>query len=124
MSRRYFRSLAKAALGRSSTAPEQATPTPPPPAPVTGIVEEWSRRLVRGWVVVGPQAPPTRVDLYVDDLLLASTWATPDVAMSGSDSVLRGAQPSDDDGPGEASLVHAWQAPPIPGPADDRRNSA
>ena len=22
-----------------------------------------------------------------------------------------------------APLVHAWQAPPVPGPADDRRNS-
>ena len=121
MSRRYLRSLAKAAVGRSE--PEPTAPAPPPSAPVIGIVEEFSRRLVRGWVVVGPQAPATRVDLFVDDLLLASTYATPDAAMSGSDSVLRGGQPSDGDGQDAVPLVHAWQAPPVPGPADDRRNS-
>src|SRR4051794_32665296 len=92
MSRRYLRSLANAAVGRST---ETAPAPPPPPAPVVGIVEEFSRRLVRGWVVVGAQAPATRVDLYLDDLLLASTYATPDVAMSGSDSVLRGGRPID-----------------------------
>ena len=42
-----------------------------------GIVEEFSPRLIRGWVVVRRQAAPTRVDLYLDDLLLASTYATP-----------------------------------------------
>ena len=78
---------------------------------------------MRGWVVVGPQAPPTRVDLYVDDLLLASTYATPDAPMSGSDSVLRGGRSTEEGGQDAAPLVHAWQAPPVPGPADDRRNS-
>src|SRR6476659_9118141 len=121
MSRRYLRSLATAAVGRSE--PEQTAPAPSPPAPVVGIVEEFSRRLVRGWVVVGPQAPATRVDLYVDDLLLASTYATPDAPMSGSDSVLRGGRAGDGAGQDAAPLVHAWQAPPVPGPADDRRNS-
>ena len=57
MSRRYLRSLAKATVGRSSGEPGQTAAAPPPPAPVVGIVEEFSRRLVRGWVVVGPQAP-------------------------------------------------------------------
>jgi SAM-dependent methyltransferase len=123
MSRRYLRSLAKAAAGRSSGEPGQVEAGAPPPAPVVGIVEEFSRRLVRGWVVVGPHAPPTRVDLYVDDLLLASTYATPDAPMSGSDSVLRGGRSTEDGGHDAAPLVHAWQAPPVPGPADDRRNS-
>ncbi len=122
MSRRYLRSLAKAAVGR--TEPEQTAVAPQPSAPVIGIVEEFSRRLVRGWVVVGPQAPATRVDLFVDDLLLASTYATPDAAMSGSDSVLRSGQPTEGAEQVAVPLVHSWQAPPVPGPADDRRNSA
>src|SRR5215203_1495629 len=110
MSRRYLRSLAMAAAGRSSGELGQAAAAAPPPGPVIGIVEEFSRRLVRGWVVVGPHAPPTRVDLYVDDLLLASTYATPDAPMSGSDSVLRGGRSTEDGGQDAATLVHAWQA--------------
>ena len=122
MSRRYLRSLAKAAAGRSTTPPEPEQ-VELPPAPVVGIVEEFSRRLVRGWVVVGPEAPATRVDLYLDSLLLASTYATPDAAMSGADSVLRGGRPVDGAEQDVVPLVHAWQAPPVPGPEDDRRNS-
>ena len=87
-----------------------------------GIVEEFSPRLIRGWVVVRRQAAPTRVDLYLDDLLLASTYATPDAPMSGVDSVLRGGRPADGTAVA-APLVHSWQAQPVPGPADDRRNS-
>ncbi len=98
--------------------PGRTTSQPPP---VVGIVEEFSRRLVRGWLVVDPQAPPTRVDLYLDDLLLSSTYATADAAMSGVDSVLRRGRPTE--GRVAAPLDHAWQAQPVPGPADDRRNS-
>jgi hypothetical protein len=89
---------------------------------VVGIVEEFSPRLVRGWVVVKPQAPPTRVDLFLDDVMLASTYATPDAAMSGVDSVLRSGPPPHG-GRAAPPLVHSWQAQPVPGPDDDRRNS-
>jgi SAM-dependent methyltransferase len=91
---------------------------------VSGLVEEFSRRLVVGWVSVPEDAAPTRVDLFVNNLRLTSTYATPDSAMSGVNSVLRrGGQPAIAPEGGSDARVHHWQAPPIPGPADDRRNS-
>ena len=126
MSRFSLRSRLAGAVGRRSSAPEppQTTSTgqPASDAVVVGIVEEFSPRLIRGWVVVRPQAEPTRVDLFLDNLLLASTYATPDAAMTGVDSVLRGGRPADG-ATVAAPLVHSWQAQPVPGPADDRRNS-
>jgi SAM-dependent methyltransferase len=85
------------------------------------MVEEFSKRLVVGWVSVPADAPPVKVDLVVGGLKLASTYATPDAAMSGSGSVLRGGSPSQE--PDNAALVHKWQVPMVPGPPDDRRNS-
>ncbi|MFC4783173.1 class I SAM-dependent methyltransferase [Nocardioides sp. MAHUQ-72] len=119
----------------STTAHEEPKPAPrpPAPAPVVGIVEEFSRRLIVGWVSVPADSPPTRVDLFVGKLKLASTYATPGSSMSGITSVLR-REPADgeEQGPGAADhaaaprdpgLVHEWQVPGIPRPADDRRNS-
>ena len=77
-----------------------------------------------GWVSVPADSAPTRVDLFVNNLKLTSTYATPDSAMSGVNSVLRrGGQPEIAPENRRAARVHGWQAPPIPGPADDRRNS-
>ena len=99
--------------------------TPPAPRPVvSGVVEEFSPRLVVGWVSVPADAAPTRVDLFVNNFRLTSTYATPDAAMSGVNSVLRrGGQPETGAGGPTRARVHHWQAPPIAGPADDRRNS-
>ena len=84
------------------------------------MVEEFSRRLVVGWVSVPTDAPPTKVSLVLGGLVVTSTYATADAAMSGAGSALRGG------GAGDASrqsLAHTWQIPTIKGPDDDRRNS-
>ena len=84
------------------------------------MVEEFSRRLVVGWVSVPADAPPTKVSLVLGGLVVTSTYATADAAMSGAGSALRGG------GAGDASrqsLAHTWQIPTIKGPDDDRRNS-
>jgi SAM-dependent methyltransferase len=92
------------------------------------MVEEFSRRLVTGWVSVPRDAPPTRVSLHLGDLELSATYATADAAMSGWQSATRGgavpavrgeARETDP----RAELQHNWQVPMIEGPADDRRNS-
>ncbi len=125
MTRRSLRSLASSAARRlpGRSGPPLTDELSASPRRAVGIVEEFSPRLVRGWVVVSPQAPATRVDLYLDNLLLASTYANPDAPMSGSDSVLRRERRSGGD-QAPAPLVHSWQAQPVRGPADDRRNSS
>ena len=102
------------------TPPAPVAPNPPSSAPVSGLVEEFSRRLVVGWISLPAGAPPIKVDLYLGSLLVASTYATPDSAMSGSGSILRGGK--QETGPSE-SVVHKWQIPMVQGPDDDRRNS-
>jgi hypothetical protein len=87
--------------------------------PLSGLVEEFSRRLVVGWVSVPADAAPVRVDLYLGNFKAASTYATPDSSMSGYRSALR----KDGGQAAAAALVHDWQVPMVPGPADDRRNS-
>jgi hypothetical protein len=102
--------------------------TPPPPR-VPGLVEQFSKRLVVGWVSVPKDAAPVRVTLHLGKLQVASTYATPGDSMSGIGSVLReGARPPGPPGQGRpdapgSPLVHQWQVPNIPGPKDDRRNS-
>lgn len=84
---------------------------------VTGIVEQVYRGRVVGWLAVPADAPPTRVDLFLGQLKLASTIATPSQSMSGT-----GAAPR----PVPAQLAEApeQQRPrEIPRPAGDRRNS-
>ena len=114
-----------------------AQSAPPPPAPrppaVVGIVEEFTRRRIVGWVSVPRDAPPTQVSLFLGPLKVTSTYATPDVAMSGWGGHARGGQfvgsaedfSGDDQEPDQASEPESvpGRARPIPGPADDRRNS-
>ena len=92
-------------------------------APVVGLVEEFTRRLVVGWVSVPSDAPPTKVSLHVGLVQASATYAKPDSAMSGWQSSLRGGADRVQEPDAEAGLVHKWQVPNIPGPADDRRNS-
>lgn len=62
----------------------RATPTPHVPSvPIVGVVEEFTERLVLGWVVVPADAPPVTVTLCLGRLELATTYATADGAMSG-----------------------------------------
>ena len=93
----------------------------PPVVRPVGLVEEFSKRLIVGWVSVPVGSPPTRVALRLGDLEVSATYATPGSAMSGSGSVLR--NPPTDHAPAQPTLPHPWQAPRVPGPADDRRNS-
>jgi SAM-dependent methyltransferase len=125
---RMSRVLRSRTAGKASPAPQQGPnadrgPGPAAPPRVVGMVEEFSRRLVVGWVSVPEDAPPTRVSLHLGKLKATSTYATPDAAMSGWRSATRGGAPADGDAPASTELVHPWQVPPIPGPADDRRNS-
>jgi Methyltransferase domain len=113
--------------------PVVASPTQPGdgvPRPPVGMVEQFSKRLVVGWLSVPRDAGPVRVTLHLGPLQVASTYATPGSSMSGVGSVLRqgapsrsGSVPTPGAAPG-APLVHQWQVPNIPGPRDDRRNSA
>ena len=93
-------------LGRS------AAPAPPAPR-VNGMVEAVLRRMFIGWVSVPADAPPTRVDLFVGPVKLASTYATPDVPMTGV---------SHQAGK-ERSFAFPRQPGAVPSPRGDRRNS-
>ena len=96
-------------LGRS------AAPAPPAAqAPlVNGMVEVVLRRMFIGWVSVPADAPPTRVDLFVGPVKLASTYATPGVPMTGV---------SHQAGK-ERSFAFPRQPGAVPSPRGDRRNS-
>jgi SAM-dependent methyltransferase len=103
--------------GRVGAASDSATPD----GLAGGLVEEFSRRLVVGWISVPPGTPTLRVELRLDDFVVASTAATVASSMSGADSVLRGG--GDDEVESSSPRVHKWQVPTIPSPPDDRRNS-
>src|SRR5262249_38325632 len=62
-------------------------PAPPPPAapeppakpkvgPPVGVVEEFTRHRITGWVAVHRDADPVQVSLYLNSLKVASTWPT------------------------------------------------
>jgi hypothetical protein len=88
------------------------------------MVEQFSRRLVVGWISVPVDTPPVAVTLHVGRLRVSKTFATVGPSMSGVTSVLRSGQPGSSRGPTQdLPLVHSWQQPDIPGPDDDRRNS-
>lgn len=40
-----------------------------------GLVEEFSKKVARGWIVGAPDAFPVRIDLCVNDDVVSSTWA-------------------------------------------------
>ncbi|MGI8900952.1 MAG: hypothetical protein ACR2HA_08470, partial [Nocardioides sp.] len=122
------------------TQPSQPSGSRPRARPVVGVVEQFSKRLVVGWVSVPKGSPPLRVTLQLGSLKVASTYATVSPSMSGSLSVLRGGIPGADPVTSPATrtgatprrsasanakvpLVHGWQHPNVHGPRDDRRNS-
>jgi hypothetical protein len=86
------------------------------------MVEEFTRKVVTGWVSMPADAPPTRVSLYVSDFEVAATYATPHAAMSGiyvgPDGVVEQPQARTD-----VAVQHAWRSRMIKGPRGDRRNS-
>lgn len=53
-----------------------AAAAPPKAVRLPGLVEQFGRDRVTGWVAVGEDAPPTRVSLLLNDLEVAATWAT------------------------------------------------
>jgi Methyltransferase domain len=94
----------------------RATHEAPTDPAVTGMVEEFRTGRVTGWLAVPADAPPTRVDLFLGQLKVASTFAKPGSSMSGVTPAQRSA-------PG--AVAETPQDPPsgIPRPAGDRRNS-
>lgn len=72
---------------------------------MVGIVEEFSREQVLGWVSVAPDAPATRVDLFLGPIKVSSTYATADGAMS------------------QYSAKKHMRTPSLRPPRGDRRNS-
>ncbi|WP_435770410.1 methyltransferase domain-containing protein [Nocardioides sp. SYSU DS0651] len=94
----------------------QGAPAAPEPRPerIPGVVELFTRRTVIGWVSVDPAAPPTRIDLYVGPVRLASTYATPDVPVVGVSH-----QPDREVGIELPTIPRM-----MPSPKDHRRNSA
>lgn len=88
-----------------------------------GLVEQFSRRLVAGWVSAAADAPPTRVSLHLGRLQISSTYATADGAMSGYGTAPRGGQLVDATSGATPGQPPSRQVPSIRGPVDDRRNS-
>jgi hypothetical protein len=88
-------------------------------------VEQFSKRLVVGWISVPKGSPPVKVTLHLNQLQVAATYATPGNSMSGlnSETRRRAAEAQTSAQPSAQPLVHKWQVPNIPGPDDDRRNS-
>jgi SAM-dependent methyltransferase len=78
-------------LRRVRRATDRTTAVPTVVAPTAvGMVEEFSREQVLGWVSVPAEAPPTRVDLFLGTIRVSSTYATPDGAMSQASAKKRG----------------------------------
>ena len=95
---------------------------------MVGMVEQFSKRMVVGWVSVPMASPPVLVTLHLGPLKVASTYATPGPSMSGTLSAVRSSERSSSGRPvsavsAGAPLVNTWQKPNVPGPRDDRRNS-
>ncbi len=89
---------------------------------LTGLVEEFTRRMVVGWVSVPSDAPPTLVRLCIDDFEVVRTYATPGAAMSGiyigADGSVEPPKPR-----GRATGRPGARHVVIEGPPGDRRNS-
>jgi ubiquinone/menaquinone biosynthesis C-methylase UbiE len=87
-----------------------------------GMVEEFTRRTVVGWVSVPTGAPPTLVSLHIGNFQVVRTYATPGPAVSGihvgGDGSVELPRPRSDSAakPGGRSRM-------IKGPPGDRRNS-
>lgn len=91
----------------------------PSAVPVSGMVEQFSRGRLVGWVSVPKGAPTVRVELVLDDFVVASTYATISSSMSGVASARRSGKPP------AASDATPRPRPPgtMAGPDDDRRNT-
>lgn len=75
---------ARQVVGRARRVVTRIT-TEPTPTPPVGMVEEFSSGLIKGWISVPADTPPTKVTLHLGDLLITSTYATEDRGMSGVD---------------------------------------
>lgn len=93
------------ALVRRVRARQVVPKAAPERTPVVGVVEEFTERLVLGWIAVPADAPPVQVTLCLGRLELSTTYATADGAMSGA---------------GKKRRRHGG----LPGPKKDRRNPA
>ena len=88
---------------------------------VLGMVEEFSRSRVIGWLSVPADAPPTLVSLHIGNFQVVRTYATPGEAVSG---IRVGGDGSVElPKPRTASEAGEGQTRMITGPPGDRRNS-
>jgi hypothetical protein len=61
----------------AATSPKADPAATPKPARLPGLVEQFSKDRITGWVAVREDSPPTRVSLMLNDLEVAATWASP-----------------------------------------------
>jgi SAM-dependent methyltransferase len=85
---------------------------------VDGLVEEFTRRRVTGWVAVPLDAPPVRVSLHLDGLEVAAAWAA-EARERGEAKELRRFDFTLRDiwryaGPSSRLTVHAGGSAPLP----------
>lgn len=91
----------------------RARPSPRPPASIAGVVEFASEKVIVGWVSTPADAPPTKVDLYVGRVKVASTFATNDDSLTGVGHI-----------PGRENKSRLPRMKgALPGPRNDRRKS-
>ncbi|MGL5808882.1 MAG: hypothetical protein ACRCYQ_02940, partial [Nocardioides sp.] len=110
-------------LRRLSDRPDGGTDAARPGRAVNGMVEEFSRRLIVGWISVPSGTPPTQVTLHLGDLQASATFATPGSAMSGYRSALRRSATGSPGSARSTTPLSPGGRRMLEGPAEDRRNS-
>jgi hypothetical protein len=85
-----------------------------------GVVERITRKVVKGWVSVPADAPPTRVTLNLDDLGIVSTYASPETPGAVG---RRGSRSSRSTAAASSQRPAPGRRQNLPGPGEDHRNT-
>src|SRR3954451_23953478 len=63
------------AAGRAGARPAREPGAGQKSTRLPGLVEQFTKERISGWVAVREDAPPTRVSLLLNDIEVAATWA-------------------------------------------------
>src|SRR5688572_7172016 len=85
-----------------------------------GVVERITRKVVKGWVSVPADAPPTRVTLNLDNLGIVSTYASPETPGAVG---RRGSRSSRSTAAASSQRPAPGRRQNLPGPGEDHRNT-